>query len=517
MKMKSLMLLLMAAAVSVGVILFGFAFVNGQVGEVHLTEETLMGSRTAAEGIKVGCRVDAGDDLHWTVSYDFSSGETFLEFKRGEMETSIARSVYDDFRFTDGAGLPYTTRIENSVLEGLQNGKVQRFYDGLKVGAAGEIRLADYIDYYPLSFRFQFGVKIYNSGDMLTGLKFYESQHDGVNKASEYDEDVQLYVDLNRFFHIPIIETEYQKYQASKDGVKVEAALDQDTDYYQFDPIIVLQEENLMDGETWEHPDLIKGKALGKDGDYAGKTADQYNLKNRLLFVVNNRTAKGASVDVSGIPGGYGIYELPVETRATASVRYGKRSSTVPNPKPLSDRLSMVYPLDEDMEYVEMTMSPDHRYLAVFFVEDGDYYVELIDADLWKKQGVFRMFKATEKLTYAWGEDGSLAVTNFRDEIAVFVKNPDYQSMYQGTVPENFDDVFFDQGLAVTAKNGRIAMVQNPMTGDVREPELTCAVIDKTGILYWGMLNSNIKDSGSIQDAKQRIVPVSSENWVKWK
>jgi len=362
---------------------------------------------------------------------------------------------------------------------------------------------------------------------MLTGLKFYESQHDGVNKASEYDEDVQLYVDLNRFFHIPIIEIEYQKYQTSKDGVKVEAALDQDTDYYQFDPIIVLQEENLMDGETWDHPDLVEGKALGKEGEYAGKTADQYNLKNRLLFVVNNRTAKGASVDVSGIPGGYGIYELPVETRATASVRYGKRSSTVPNPKPLSDRLSMVYPLDEDMEYVEMTMSPDHRYLAVFFVEDGDYYVELIDADLWKKQGVFRMFKATEKLTYAWGEDGSLAVTNFKDEIAVFVRKggdeDGYQMLYHGGMPKSFDDTFFDEGLAIVRKDGKMAFVQNPLAGadtpGMREPSLTCAVIDKTGILYWGTLHSNVRDSGSAAEGKaeeQRITPVSNENWVRW-
>lgn len=516
MKTKSLIPLLIAAVVSVGVILFGLAFVNGHVGEVHLTEETLMGSRTAAEGIKVGYRADAGEDLHWTASYDFGSGETTSVFKRGEMEVTTVRSVYEDYRFMDGAGLPYTTRIENPVLKRMQDGKVQQFYDGLKEDASGEIRLADYVDYYPISFRFQFGAKKYNSSDMLTGLKFYEGQHDGVNKASEYDEDVQLYVDLNRFFPIPVIENEYQKYQASKDGVKVETTLGQDTDYYQFDPMIVLQEENLMDGETWEHPDLVEGKALGKDENYAGKTADQYNLKNRLLFVVNNRTANGELVDTSKIAGGYGIYELPVETRATASVRYGNRSSTVPNPKPLSDRLSMVYPLDEDMEYVEMTMSPDHRYLAVFFVEDGDYYVELIDADLWKKQGVFRMFKATEKLTYAWGEDGSLAVTNLQDEIAVFVKETDYQRMYQGTVPEHFDDVFFDQGLVITVNDGRIAMVQNPLAGDVREPELTCAVIDKTGILYWGTLNSNIKDSGSIQDAKQRIVPVSSANRVKW-
>ena len=41
----------------------------------------------------------------------------------------------------------------------------------------------------------------------------------------------------------------------------------------------------------------------------------------------------------------------------------------------------MVYPLDKDAEYVEMSLSGDHRYLAVFSVKNGTYFVELIDAD----------------------------------------------------------------------------------------------------------------------------------------
>lgn len=517
MKMKSLMLFFMMTVVSVGVIVFGFVFVNGQVGAVELTEETLMGNVDAANGLTAGYRADAGEELHWTADYDFSAGTTASDFRRGEMLRDEAWDVYEDFRFISDSGVPYTTLVKNPALDGLQKGNVQRFYDGLEADASGKIRLADYIDYYPISFRFQFGSKIYNSSDMLEGLKFYEEKPDAVDQSSDYDEDAQLYVDLNRFFRIPVIETEYQKYEALEEGMQVEPVMRQNSDYYQFDPIILLQEENLMDGIPWEHPDLAGNASLDKDGNYAGKTADQYNLKNRLLFVMNNRTAKGHIVDTSQIPGGYGIYELPVETKATASVKYGKRSATVPNPIPLSDQLSMVYPLDEKAEYVDMTMSPDHRYIVVFFVRDGSFYMELVDADFWKQVEVFELFAASANIHYTWGEDCSLAVTNFKDEIALFAKDAEYQQLYRGDVPEGFDVAFFDAGLAIATKDGKVALVQNPLAGDMREPRLACAVIDKSGILYWGKLNSNIRDTEAMQDAELRIATVSSENWARWK
>ncbi len=83
-------------------------------------------------------------------------------------------------------------------------------------------------------------------------------------------------------------------------------------DFYEFDPVIVIQEENIKDGKNWNHPDM--SESLSYDGDYhGGEKASDYGLKNRMLFIVNNRTAKGKSVDVSQIKGGYGVYELPID------------------------------------------------------------------------------------------------------------------------------------------------------------------------------------------------------------
>ena len=302
-----------------------------------------------------------------------------------------------------------------------------------------------------------------------------------------------------------------------------------------------------MDGKDWSHPDL----------------SSEYNLKNRMLFIVNNRTAKGASVDVSRIADGYGIYELPIEVASSATVMKGRRSWTVPDPKPLADQSSMVYALDEDAEYVEMSLSGDHRYLAVFSVKDGAYFVELIDADTWTSKGPGEVFPASEKMTYAWGEDGSLAVTNHEGYIAVLCRTENetepYEILYRGKVTNDLDRAFFDTemvfkensyaeykygidtGLAVAAKDGKAALVQNLPAGDfnIRNAALECAVLDKTGVLYIGQLRSNLVDleydmseielqkiieltdgcaNGAVDSWLENLIikPVKNENWLQW-
>ena len=594
MRKKTVILFMAAAVLSVGMIVYGWIFVDSQIGEAVLTEETIMGSRDAAEGLMVGFRADSADNLHWINSFDYSTDETESSFKRGEMAKTADASVYDEIRFTGWSAAPFVTRLNYDRLEGLQEKKIQAFYDEIQQrvmesGAeeTGKIKLQDYLDFYPVSFQFQFGNKTFNSESALTGLKVYDER--GMlspESGTAYDEDVALYAALNQFFKIPVIADEYQTYRVSRletydekislgYETEVEKPLGAEEDFYEFDPIIVIQEENLIDGGRWVHPDLIGGlpyeagseeedssgqedgsgqeesseagsagtletadqpNAEGQpEDDYAGKSAAAYNLKNRMLFIVNNRTAKGAPVDVSQITEGYGIYELPIEVTATASVRRGRRSYTVPNPKPLSDQLAMVYPLDEGAEYVELSLSGDHRYLAVFSVKDGDYLLDMVDADLWTSQGSMKLFPASEKMTYAWGEDGSLAVTNHEGYIAILSrtedgnetdgksptgKRPDgknsYEILYSGKVGGGLDQAFFDtemvmkehaharyqygvdQGLAVAVKDGKAALVQNLLMGDpslqIWNAALACAIIDESGLLYRGNLKSNITD-----------------------
>lgn len=583
---KSIIIFVTSIALSAGMVIYGWAFVDSRVGEVSLTEETMAGNKAAADGLTVGFRADSADNLHWISSYDYNTDKTDSSFKRGEMTETIDASVYDDIRFTGWSTVPFSTQIKYDGLDGLQENKIQAFYNEIQqrvkeTGAeeSGKIRLKDYLDYYPVSFRFQFGTKIFNSDNALTGLKVYDERNMlSAENAAAYDEEVRLYTAFNSLFKIPVINNEYQEYRISKAenydrktalGYKtdIQKPLDEGRDFYEFDPVIAIQEENIMDGKRWVHPDLSGGLSYeAGDGDeaggqsdssYVGRSASEYNLKNRMLFIVNNRTAKGVPVDVSQIEGGYGVYELPIEVTATATVKRGRRSGILPSPKPLSDELAMVYPLDEEAEYVEMSLSGDHRYLAVFSVKNGAYLVDLIDADNWTSQGPFEVFPASEKMTYAWGDDGSLAVTNHKDYIAVFTRTEDenrpYEVLYSGKAPDDLDKAFFDtemvskknsyarykysidKGLAIAAKGGKVALVQNLLVGDsqlnMRNAALECAIIDKSGVIYRGRLKNNVVDLEydmsreeiqTIRDLsggavmKLTIEPVKNENRCRW-
>ena len=563
---KSIIIFVMTIILSVGIIVCGCIFVDSQTSEAVLTEETITGEKAEAEGLVVGFRADSSDDLHWINSYDYSTDQETSSFKRGEMSIKTEAPFYDNIRFAGWSTVPYYTQLKYEGLGGLQDKKIHAFYNDIQQRVVesgkkeqGKIKLAEYINYYPVSFRFQLGSKIFSSNNALTGMKVYDGKGDlNADTTKAYSSDIDLYVAFNNMFTIPVIENEYHQYKVSKVedydyetelGYKteVEKLVGANKDYYEFDPIIAIQEENIRDGVEWEHPDLYNA---------------ENNLKNRLLFVVNNRTAKGKAVDTSKLRDGYGIYELPVEIVPEASLKKSPRSRALPAPKPLTDQLDMVYPLDAKAEYVEMSLSNDHRYLALFYVKDGTYYIEMIDADRWTSETVIELFPASEKMTYTWGEDGSIAATNHNDYIAIVAKTESdskpYELLYNGKVDKDIDKTFFDsemvakknsyakykygidEGLAIAVKDGKAALVQNSLVvgleSDLRNAEIECLVVDKSGVVYHGKIESNLVDyeSNMSQESidenngifdkligkklkKKTIVPVRSENWAEWK
>ena len=537
---RSTIAFLLAAALSFGIIVYGFLFINTHAGKTALTEETISGSNEAASGLAVGFAVASDEDLHWNINYDYTTSETDSTFERRIIEVAEERSLYDDLRFTGWSTIPYSTRLNYAPLEDVQNAEIHKFYDDIQkkvmdtgITESGEIRVKDYLDYYPISFRFQFGSKVYNSDDILTGLKIYDQRGKLIpENVTAYNSIVDMYVCLSNLFRIPVIDNEYQEYRVSKLDIydnktslgyetEIARSVDNRKDYYEFDPIIALQEENIMDGIKWEHPDQSEGleyEAGEAEDETETKTAADYGLKNRMLFIVNNRTAKGEPIDVSEIVEGFGIYELPIDTVPSATVRHGHRSEGLRNPIPLMDQLSMVYPLNSDAEYIDISISKDHRHLAIFYISDGYSYVEIIDADTWETCGTVKLFETAEVISYSWGEDGSLAITNNENALTVIAGNDNgtYYSIYSGHAEKNLIEALFDigenqkanyygqhycyndSGLAVEVNDGKAALIQSILIGDdsinIRGPALECAVVDDTGLLYWGKLKSNLTD-----------------------
>lgn len=221
---KSIIIFAAASILSIGMIAFGWLFVRGQIGEAVLTEETILGDKSAADGLVVGFRADSAENLHWVNQFTYSTGESATIFQMGEMTKKTDTSVYDEIRFTGWSAAPYVTKLVYNPLEGLQDQEIQGFYDKeqkkfMERGAeqTGKIKVKDYLEYYPVSFRFQFGNKNFDSDNALTGLKIYDEN--GMLSPDDwtyYNEDVALYAVLNDMFKIPVIKNEYQEYRIFK-------------------------------------------------------------------------------------------------------------------------------------------------------------------------------------------------------------------------------------------------------------------------------------------------------------
>ncbi len=496
------------------------------------------------------------------------------------MERNVDTVVYDDMRFTGWSTVPFYTLLHYDELASLQDKKVNALYDRLqnqtlkdRKERTGSLKLADYLDYYPISFRFQFGEKVYNSNRMLSGLKAAEkkSMETEAESLQAFSHDMELYRVMNEKFRIPVIDNEYQEYVVAFAGgennkrdirtrTKIRKPIDRGRDYYEFDPVIVLQQENIKDGKTWEHPDLKRTYPDAEDGgngDAAGRKASDYGLKNRLLFAPNNRTAGGKTVDTSELEDGYGIYELPIDADATISIGKGRKNMVIPDPKPIIDELGFVYPLDENAECVEMSMSGDHRYLAIFSVADQTYRIEIVDADTWETGFKSNLFPKSETLTYAWGEDGTLAASDHKGTIAVMTRTGEaerpYEMFYSGDADGVDQELFSskmtekkksysrygygeDRDLAVACDGKRVSLVQNSIVGEsgseLKNADIVCAVIDSSGIAYKGHLMSSLVDidyemTGEeireireiAGDTRSRdiIKPIGSENRCVWK
>ena len=131
-----------------------------------------------------------------------------------------------------------------------------------------------------------------------------------------------------------------------------------------------------------------------------------------------------------------------------------------------------------------------------------------------------------------------------------------YGLLYSGRPGDDFDSAFFDEsvtmrvnsyaryragvdsGLAVTVKEGKAALVQNPKTGSgensIRNAALECAIIDERGVLYRGLIKSDMVDldydmtaeevqevieySGGTRAERMKTIirPVRNENHARW-
>ncbi len=211
----------------------------------------------------------------------------------------------------------YFTEETPTILQDLQ----RAFDAGEKTKA--EIRMQDLLRYYRLE------LELTGQDNHVLDVWCRESDYNA--DTEEYknfvstagQESFALWESLNRFFRIPVLESEKRVLAAKRDSI---------------DPI---------GGGAWLSYELDRAK---NDLDYFSFETIACGTPEAVYFTFDPHSYRGKLVDTSQIPGGYGLYRLPYDSTEKVF---------------LPEKLEMVYPLDPARDYVSVHSSPDGQKLLL--------------------------------------------------------------------------------------------------------------------------------------------------------
>ena len=475
--------------VSLGAASFTFAAVRGQMADCRITEKTIVGDAAAAAGLSASFGMGLQNQFYWRNVYTyggaddgadvqetaFSRKNPFPADKKGPVPYvrltgyMTSGNALDDILTDPAEGYPIRQELLAQVRqEFFTAGAAERVQEIKRaLPADGEttqnLKLKDIFRYYPIE------------GD-LTGTSIWAASLDNAVYASE--NPAKLWQDINRFLRIPIPETESSGFSVDKypDGSL-------NFNYYQ-------GKENCSQQE--DHFDFHS---------IASSTPDA------VYFTFNTHTDDGDVVDTSLIPGGYGIYRLPYD-REKEIFR--------------SEKLEMVYALDPKKQYTDIYASPDGAKLflvsqaarlAAVGVKEVQATAEIIDVRtmqcdrreeivcsedtaLGYDAGDYLIFRGRSELCLYTYQDGS-----YKKEL--MLADVDFRK-------PALQNLFYDNRCR-TAYDGKRLSILGEADFDIEEDGNTMllwetagtvevAVLDASGLAYYGTLRSNMQDFCNVEE-----------------
>ena len=302
--------------------------------DVTFDEHVFAGDPAAAAGLQVQLQAALQQNLFWDSTMRFSGRDYTADTAFRFSPVAVSREQPRQY-----SGVEVDTRVNvwtGSDTNPFGYGRAyQEILDTLEPGQTGTkvIRVADYYDEYPLWF----SVDLPNL--FITTLDSWDD-HDAYATDAERD---AMHA-LRDFFRIPVLPDEYVELQIDKD----------------------------MDGSSSSY-----GVSSVQQGDRYWPSSECVVTESACYFRLSNRTANGKLVDMSRIPGGYGVYMLPYGPLAPdseASAFYGGNENEV-----YTDRLACFFPVDPETHIEHLALTPDKTRLLLHTVENNIYYVTLID------------------------------------------------------------------------------------------------------------------------------------------
>ncbi len=370
--------------------------------------ETVSGDPSAADGITITETDYMGEHLYWENSYSIIDGQ-LVSSASHSFETKARRRDwgYPAIRMGGGsqyrggvwiqdyldldydyssysqqnqpeAGTPYPDTLD--PYNKAKGGLARAFNDLYESTAPGEegvalIRLADYMDYYPLTVSVELpGTELDDNGNRRGDIYYgFFPEIFTMDKRSSLESYVVL--KLMDHFRIPVLEDQYVQIQLYRP----------------------------KNGTSTSHAQTSGTMFEEKEGDGFSLYTNSFATENGIYFWFNNRTFKGDLIDASQIPEGYGIYLLPVgdfDFRNTeGELTHVERGVDV-------DSFRLFYPVNEEDEIRSIWVDPDGERLLLHRISEGRYLVDVIDTESGEKLQEIEVSEEQEYLSFYDGGSG---------------------------------------------------------------------------------------------------------------
>lgn len=470
---KAMLLAILLPVLALGGVLSALARIMPTEDQVVYTETLLWGDREEAVGITAQLDLTLGQHLLWESTYTVGgTPEARTEFTYSD---ELLQGDWDrdytgvELRSQIGGGMSASGLWEDPEDPSALTGFDRAMYELAQTVPAGEegtalIRLQDYYDYYPLSLSLEVEGMHFYEWDFEHALEDLEKKNLGPYYREELEEKLDLYGAFADFFRLPVV-----------DGHELEIHLTKN-----------------MSGQIrgWGYSSHV-----GKDSYQLYSTSEVAD--DAIYFALNGMTGNGEKLDFSLVPGGYGLYRLPL---IPAGEDHGAR--------PVAEELAMVYPMDQGDQVHWMQVTGDGELLLMITYEEEGFFLSVIRRSDMETLQRLRFQSGPDMAGISnifWEEDFLLLdlydSEGYGEDLVLFTRQEDGTFALTFTVcgdPEGaYGLQFWESTTAVDWNGEKLAVLISQETyRGWEDQEAVCgfdlAVYDQTGLLYCGRYASSL-------------------------
>ena len=461
--------------------------------QVHFEENVIYGDKSVVDGVTVETDISYGYHLFWHTTYEIGAEEKekteYTFYPWGHLEANYKNAGSLDFiaDCTDAMGDDYE---EDKDYQGLEKA-MKELYDQTEAGT-GSVRtvyLKDYMDYYTFGLELMLphdsavaNLNYYEYGYLLeseiksqiTYLEEHGSDTEELAKWKRYLADLESF---QEFFKIPVLDTEVYNLAILKDENGQVVGMAESATYWGS----ATGEIDIPDAPDVEGADSFSFRVWSAFGDGdCYMTFDPHTEGNQL-------------VDVSQIPGGYGIYHFT----------YDEEERTIN-----LDDLKMVYPMDAKDYISEMTLDTSGENILLFTYDEEYLYMSVIDRETLTLVDRFTIGNIEAGLSY-WCYEDYLVISTENLMVFPLGENGRYAQAFSINEEKmekliganeytrdilDWGTVFDWDGKTLIFSNGA-----NRYDKDTLRVQWSCdfyvAAVDETGLLYYGEYECSLDTS----------------------